>query len=79
MLSFAGISNLDTTLHCCELAFGTKMTAGKGRKAYELFVTIAEFGLPLEGAAGSIPESLSLLMCIIDPGEVKQRDGGRAD
>jgi hypothetical protein len=72
-------SDVDITLHSCTLTFGKKTAALKGREAHELFATVAEAGVPSKGAAGSIYESLSQLVCTIDPNEVKQRAGGGAD
>ena len=72
-------SDVDITLHSCTLTFGKKTAALKGREAHELFTTVAEAGVPSEGAAGSIYESLSQLVCTIDPNEIKQRGGGGAD
>jgi hypothetical protein len=71
--------DVDITLHSCTLTFGKKTAALKGREAHELFATVAEAGVPSEGAAGSIYESLSQLVCTIDPNEIKQRGGGGAD
>jgi len=51
----------------------------KGRKAHELFATIAEVGVPSDGAAGTIYESLSHLACTINPAEIKQKAGGGAE
>lgn len=72
-------SDVDITLHSCTLTFGKKTAALKGREAHELFATVAEAGVPSEGAAGSIYEGLSQLVCTIDPNAVKQRGGGGAD
>jgi hypothetical protein len=72
------ISDVDITQHSCELNFGAKKVAIKGRKAHELYATLAEVGVPSEGAAGSIIEALSNLDCTIDADEVKQESGGGA-
>jgi hypothetical protein len=72
-------SNVDITFHSCDLVFGEKKGALKGRAAHELFATLAEAGVPSEGAAGSKYKSLSQLRCTIDPNEVKQKGGGGAD
>ena len=71
-------SNVDIKLHSCELKFGTHSVALHGRRAHEVFATMAEIGVPSEGAAGSIYEALSSLHCTIDPHEVKQNTGGGA-
>jgi len=35
-------------------------------------------GVPADGAAGSVSESLSKLSCTLDPAEIKQKAGGGA-
>jgi len=72
-------SNVDITARSCELTFGLKKVTVKGRKAHELFATIAEVGVPSDGAAGTIYESLSHLACTINPAEIKQKAGGGAE
>jgi hypothetical protein len=71
-------SNVDITHHSCELTFGAKKVTINGRKAHELYATLAEIGVPPDGAAGSSFEALSKLDCTIDPDEVKQNAGGGA-
>jgi hypothetical protein len=71
-------NNVDITLHQCDLTFGAKKVTTHGRKAHELYATLAEAGVPPEGAAGSIFEAVSNLDCTIDPAEVKQKRGGGA-
>jgi len=71
-------SNVDITLHSCDLTFGAQKVTTHGRKAHELYATLAEVGVPPDGAAGSIFEAVSNLDCTIDPGEVKQKAGGGA-
>jgi hypothetical protein len=71
-------SNVDIIYRSCELSFGDRKVTVKGRKAHELFATIAEFGVEPDGAAGTIYESVSRVACTIDPAEVKQKDGGGA-
>ena len=70
--------NIDITQRSCELTFGQKKVTLSGRKAHELFATLAEAGVRPDGAAGTIRESLSRLSCTIDPNEVKQKAGGGA-
>jgi hypothetical protein len=72
-------SNVDITSRSCELAFGAKKRALKGRQANELFATIAVAGVAPDGAAGSVFENLWHLACTIDPNVVKQKAGGGAD
>ncbi len=71
-------SNVDITHHSCDLTFRAKKVATRGRKAHELYATLAEVGVPPDGAAGSIFEAVSNLDCTIDPAEVKQKAGGGA-
>jgi hypothetical protein len=71
-------SNVDISAHSCELKFGTVTRNLTGRLAHELYATIAEVGVPPDGAAGSIFEGLTALSCTIDPNEVKQKAGGGA-
>ena len=71
-------SNVDITEHSCVLTFGHRTVELKGRRAHELYATIDEVGVPPDGAAGSVFESLSKLDCTIDPKEIAQRAGGGA-
>lgn len=70
--------DVDITAHSCVLTFGTSTVNLAGCKAHELFATIAELGVPPDGAAGRSYESLSHLVCTIDPGQIKQEGGGGA-
>ena len=70
-------SNIDLTSHSCDLTFGIRMINLRGRNAHELFATLNEAGVPSEGASGSIFESLSHLVCTIDPKQLQA--GGGAD
>ena len=72
-------SDVDITVHSCDLTFGKKMASLKGRSAHELFATLREVGVAPGAAAGTIFESLTQLSCTIDPNEVKQKDGGGAE
>jgi hypothetical protein len=72
------ISNVDITARSCELTFKTTKHTLKGREANELFATEAFAGVPSDGAAGSIFESLSKLNCTLDPKELKDKGGGGA-
>ncbi|MGH6868686.1 MAG: hypothetical protein ACREDA_07445, partial [Methylocella sp.] len=71
-------SDVDITRHSCDLTFGAKKVTTRGRKAHELYATLAEVGVPPDGAAGSMFEAVSNLDCAIDPAEVKQKAGGGA-
>ncbi len=73
------VSNVDITARSCELTFkGAKQTI-TGRRASEIFATEAMAGVPADGAAGSIVESLSKLTCTLDPAEIRQKAGGGAN
>jgi hypothetical protein len=72
-------SNVDITSRSCTLTFGKHTATLKGRHAHELFATIAEVGVPEDGAAGSVFAGLSNLDCAIDPTEIKQKAGGGAN
>ena len=72
------VSNVDITARSCELTFkGSKQTI-TGRRASEIFATEAMAGIPADGAAGSVLESLSKLNCTLDPAEIRQMAGGGA-
>ncbi len=72
-------SNVDITARSCRLTFGAARADLTGRKAHELYATIAEVGVPSEGAAGTMYESLSHLVCTIHPHEIALKGGGGAD
>jgi hypothetical protein len=40
--------------------------------AHELYATLVETGAPSDGAAGTIHESISHLLCTIDPNAIRQ-------
>ena len=71
-------SNVDITDHSCDLVFGKKTVKLMGRRAHELYATLAEIGVQADGAAGSTFEALSNLKCAINPSEVQQKAGGGA-
>jgi hypothetical protein len=71
-------SNVDVTAHACDLIFGKKTVMLMGRRAHELYSTLAEIGVPADGAAGSTFEAIANLKCAITPSEVKQKTGGGA-
>ena len=73
------ISNVDITLRSCELTFGTTKRTVNGREANEIFATEVMVGVPSDGAAGSIFESLSKLNCTLDPKEIEEKAGGGAN
>lgn len=69
-------SNVAISSRSCDLAFGKETITLKGRKAHELFATLAEIGVAPEGGAGSNFESASLIVCLVDPNFIKQKSGG---
>jgi hypothetical protein len=71
-------SDVDITEHSCDLAFGNKTVMLMGRRAHELYVTLAEIGVQPDGAAGSTFAALSNLKCAINPSEVQEKAGGGA-
>ena len=71
-------SNVDITEHSCDLAFGKKTVMLMGRRAHQLYTTLAEIGVQAEGAAGSSFAALSNLKCAINPSEVQDKSGGGA-
>jgi hypothetical protein len=72
------LSNVDITTRHCELAFKTSKLTLRGREANEMGATLAAAGVPAEGAAGSIIESISQLVCTIDANEISQMAGAGA-
>jgi hypothetical protein len=72
-------SNVDISAHSCELDFGSAKRTLTGRAAHELYATLIEVGVPSDGAAGSVFESVTMLTCNVDVGAVKDKAGGGAD
>jgi hypothetical protein len=68
-------SQVDLASHACDLSFGGRTVTIKGRKAHELYATIAEVGVPASGAAGSLYEAIVRLTRTIDLAALKRRDG----
>ena len=73
------VSNVDITARSCELTFGKKVKTINGHPANDVFATEAMAGIPSDGAAGSMFESLSKLSCTLDPQVIKDKAGGGAD
>ena len=73
---FAGDVSINT--FSCDLTFGKSTIKLTGRKANEIYATLIEAGVPSDGAAGKIYESVAQLDCTIDPNEIKQNTGGGA-
>lgn len=70
--------NVDITSRSCDLTFGAKKIELRGRRAHELYATLIENGVALEGAAGSSHASVTALDCIVDADEVAEKAGGGA-
>ena len=71
-------SDVDITLHSCDLTFGSQTHTITGRVAHEMYATLMENGVPGGAAAGTEYENLTQLSCTIDPNVVDQRGGGGA-
>jgi hypothetical protein len=71
--------NVDITARSCEATFGKKTETFGGREANELYATEVYAGVPSDGAAGKIFESVSKLKCTLDPKAIAQNDGSGAD
>lgn len=72
------IGNVDITSHSCKLTFGGKTINLTGDAAYQLYA-MSQAGVPAQGSAGEVHESLSHLVCTINPLEIAKRNGGGAD
>jgi hypothetical protein len=72
------VRDVDITARSCQLTFGKRTKPLRGRAANELYATEAVAGVPPDGAAGSIYESLSRLNCTLDPTAIEAKDGGGA-
>ena len=68
-------SNVDITERSCEISFGKTGTKLNGRAANEIYATMTMAGIPADGAAGSVFESLSKLNCTLEPAAIKEKDG----
>jgi hypothetical protein len=71
-------SNVDITMRSCEVTFANGKRALTGSQANEISATALAAGATSEGAAGSMVENLSKLVCTIDPNEVMKKAGGGA-
>jgi hypothetical protein len=72
-------SNVDITTRSCDLTVGVRKRALSGREANEVSATGLTAGASSEGAAGSTVESISKLVCTIDPNEIMKKAGGCAE
>ena len=71
-------SNVAINQRSCALTFGSHNVNLTGRPSHEIFATLIEAGVPSDGAAGSVFETLTALTCTIDPNEISQNTGGGA-
>jgi hypothetical protein len=72
------VSGVDITARLCKLEFKSGTRTLKGRDANEINATLAAAGVASEGAAGSIIESVSKLVCTLDCNEIGQKAGNGA-
>jgi hypothetical protein len=70
--------DVDLAGYACTITFGTIKRTGTGRQANELFATLIEAGVPSDGAAGHVFESVSKLECKLDPKALAGKDGSGA-
>ena len=71
-------SDVDIAARSCAMTFGRRKVGVTGRRAHEIFANLGEAGVPSDGAAGTIFESVSSLRCVVDPREIRAKDGGGA-
>jgi hypothetical protein len=71
-------SNVDITMRSCEVTFAHGKRSLTGPQANEISATALTAGATSEGAAGSMIENLSNLVCTIDPNEIMKKAGGGA-
>ncbi|MGB8627821.1 MAG: hypothetical protein WCD69_00305 [Xanthobacteraceae bacterium] len=70
--------NVDITMRSCELTFANGKRSLTGPQANEISATALAAGATSEGAAGSMIENLSKVVCTIDPHEIMKKAGGGA-
>jgi hypothetical protein len=70
--------NVDITMRNCELTFANGKRSLTGPQANEISATALAAGAVSEGAAGSMIENLSKLVCTIDPNEIMKKAAGGA-
>jgi hypothetical protein len=70
------VSNVAIVTHFCDLTFGNKKVHLAGRQGAELNAVMAWAGVPAEGAAGSVYESVKNFDCKVTVAEVEQNAGG---
>lgn len=70
--------NVDIASFACELTFPSGPVHLSGRRAHELYATLAEVGVMPDGAAGSTHRTVASLRCTIDAAGILRHDGGGA-
>lgn len=73
------VSNVEITARSCQLTWGGRTVALSGGAANTVFATLAAAGVPSEGAAGSIYETVRRLVCTLTPAVIRQNAGGGAN
>lgn len=73
------VSTADITQRSCDLTFRTNKRTVQGREANEIYATIAAAGVAADVVAGSAVQSISNLVCNIDPSEIRRKAGGGAE
>ncbi len=72
------VSDVAITQRGCTLTFGTKTVSLNGRAANELYATMDEAGIRGEGAAGTIYEGASSVVCTINFAQLREASGAGA-
>ncbi len=70
--------DVDLAAFSCTLTYGKVKRTRIGRRANELFATLVEAGVPSDGAAGHVFETVSKLECKLDPKALAGKDGSGA-
>ncbi|HEX7566350.1 MAG TPA: hypothetical protein VF396_24320 [Bradyrhizobium sp.] len=73
------VSNVDIIMRSCEMTFDKGTRTLKGREANEVNATLTAAGAIAEGAAGSMIQTVTKLICTLDPNVIKDNSGGGAD
>jgi hypothetical protein len=72
-------SDVAVGIYSCDLIFdSTPSSLHANRRSHELYATLAEVGVAASGAAGSIHEEISNVICTIYPNVVVDNSGGGA-
>jgi hypothetical protein len=70
--------DVDLAMHECTIKLGAHTMTLTGRNAHELYATMVEAGIPSDGAAGSIYESVNGLQCVIQADQISDESGDGA-